>query len=131
MRTLTILLVAAAALPFATAATAESGGLSPKQLRDHGWICVTAIGGVHCAPPGTSLPPTAPTVQLLYFDTADPSSADATLLGAETLLRSDLLDGQPCPTEPNGQYHFIGDLGGGVTYYGCHRVDLSAYMGNV
>jgi hypothetical protein len=125
MRRSTIALVWLAALVFASAAAGQSGGLSPKQLRDHGWICVTAIGGVHCAPPGTSLPPTAPTVQLLYFDTADPSSDDATLLGAETLLRSDLFDGQPCPTAPSGEYHFIGDLGGGVTYYGCHRVELA------
>ncbi len=126
MRTFPIaVLAAAAALTLSTAAAAQSDGLSPKQLRDHGWICVNAIGGVHCAPPGTSLPPTAPTIQLLYFDTADPSADDATLLGAETLLRSDRFDGQPCPTEPGGEYHFIGDLGGGVTYYGCHRVELA------
>ncbi len=123
MRSFTIPLVAAAALSLPTAAAGQSGGLSPKQLSDHGWICVNATG-VHCAPPGTSLPPTAPTLQLLYFDTSDPSSDDANLLGTETLLRSDLFHGQPCPIEPSGEYHFVGDLGGGVTYYGCHRVEL-------
>ena len=123
MRRFTIPLIAALALALATAAAGQTGGLSPKQLSDHGWICVNATG-VHCAPPGTSLPPTAPTLQLLYFDTTDPSSDDANLLGTETLLRSDLFHGQPCPTEPSGEYHVVGDLGGGVTYYGCHRVEL-------
>jgi hypothetical protein len=64
-------------------------------------------------------------LQLLYFDTTDPSSDDANLMGTETLLRSDLFHGQPCPTEPSGRYHFVGDLDEGVIYYGCHRVELA------
>jgi hypothetical protein len=122
MRRITgICLVAALLLPLTAAA--QRRGLSAKQLNDHGWTCFNVPGlGVHCAEPGQEFPPTQPVVQLLYFfNTTDPTSDVPDFTGTETLLRADKYHGQPCPTEASGEYFFIGDLGGGVEYYGCHR----------
>jgi hypothetical protein len=120
-RTASICIVAALLLPLTAAA--QRRGLSPKQLNDHGWTCFNVPGlGVHCAEPGQEFPPTQPVVQLLYFfNTTDPTSDVPDFTGTETLLRADKYHGQPCPTEASGEYFFIGDLGGGVEYYGCHR----------
>ncbi|HZD17371.1 MAG TPA: hypothetical protein VE669_04440 [Actinomycetota bacterium] len=123
MRRLTILLLAAGTLMVPVAASAAAGGLSPAQLNDHGWTCFNVEGlGVHCAPPGLEFPPTSPSVQLLYFfNTTDPTSEAPDLTGTETLIRDDVFSGQPCPTESGGEYHFLGDLGGGAEYWACHR----------
>jgi hypothetical protein len=125
MRRFMIPLVAAVALALPLAAASQAGGLSPKQLNDHGWTCFNVPGlGVHCAPPGKAWPPTARTVQLLYFfNTIDPTSDVPDFTGTETLIRSDAFHGQPCPTEPSGEFGFLGNLGfaGGPTYWGCHR----------
>jgi hypothetical protein len=96
------------------------GGLTPKQLSDHGWTCFNVPGlGVHCAPPG-KWPPTDPSVQLIYFfNTTDPTSDVPDFTGTETLRRADLYKGQPCPTEGQDQYDFLGALG--LDYYACHR----------
>ena len=123
MRRVTIALLAIALLLPLTATAQRRGGLSPKQLNDQGWLCFNVPGlGVHCVPPGQEWPPTSPTVQLLYFfNTTDPESDVPDFTGTETLLREDFYRGQPCPTEASGQYVFLGDLGGGVNYYACHR----------
>ncbi len=130
MRRFMIPLIAAVALALPVAAASTSGGLSPKQLSDHGWTCfnVDVPGfpplGVHCAPPGKWGPtgPTGPTVQLLYFfNTTDPASDVPDFTGTETLIRADIFNGQPCPTEPSGQYTFLPSIGIPLNYYGCHR----------
>ncbi len=116
-------LVAAGALLLPLTAAGGKGGLSPKQLNDHGWTCFPVPGlGVHCAAPGQEFPPTGPTAQLLYFfNTTDPMSNDPDFSGTETLLRADKYHEQPCPTAASGEYNFIGDLGGGAAYWACHR----------
>lgn len=127
MRRFTISLVVAAALALSLAAVSQSGaakgGLSPNQLNEHGWTCFNVPGlGVHCSPPGQHWPPTQPHAQLLYFfHTTDPSSDVPDFTGTESLVRDDHFHGQPCPTEPDGEYHLLGDLGGGAEYWGCHR----------
>jgi hypothetical protein len=123
MRRFMIPLVAAGVLLLPIAAVGASGGLSPKQLNEHGWTCFNVPGlGVHCSAPGQEWPPTGPTAQLLYFfNTTDPTSAVPDFTGTETLLRDDFYHGQPCPTTGSGEYNFLGDLGGGAGYWGCHR----------
>ena len=103
-------------------AFAQKRGLSPKQLKDQGWTCFNVPGlGVHCAAPGVEWPPTAPAFQLLYFfNTTDPDSDAADFTGTETLIADEYYQGQPCPTQPGG-FVFLGDLGGGVEYWACHR----------
>jgi len=101
----------------------QAHGLSPKQLSDSGWTCFNVPTlGVHCSPPGEEWPPTEPVVQLLYFfNTTDPSSDVPDFTGTETLIRADIFNGQPCPTEPSGEYTFLPDIGIPLDYYGCHR----------
>jgi hypothetical protein len=81
--------------------------------------------GVHCAQPGQPWPPTGqPHIQLLYFfNTTDVNSTVPDFTGTETLIRVDLYQGQPCPTEPgpNGGYTYLPDIGIPLDYYGCHR----------
>ena len=125
-------LLAATALAFPAAASSAHGGLSPKQLNDHGWTCLNVdtpiVGalGVHCSPPGQPFPPTGqPHVQLLYFfNTTDPRSDVPDFTGTESLIRADLYQGQPCPTEPgpNGGYTYLPDIGLPLEYYACHRL---------
>jgi hypothetical protein len=127
MRRFTILVALTAALALSLAVVSQSGakrgGLSPAQLNDHGWTCFNVPGlGVHCAPPGQTFPPTQSHVQLLYFfNTTDVTSDVPDFTGTESLIRDDFFHGQPCPTEPSGEYGFLGDLGGGAEYWGCHR----------
>ncbi len=118
---LVIAMVALLALPMTAAS--KAGGLSPAQLNNQGWTCFNVPGlGVHCATPSEAFPFTERTVQLLYFfNTTDPSSDEPDFTGAETLIRDDAFHGQPCPTEPSGEFTNIGDLGGGVEYWACHR----------
>jgi hypothetical protein len=115
--------IASAALMVPTVAAAKAGGLSPAQLGDQGWFCFNVPGlGVHCSPPGKPWPPTQPTAQLLYFNTAVVGSTDPVFAGTETLIRADIFNGQPCPTE-GGSYTFLGRLGppGDPEYWACHR----------
>jgi hypothetical protein len=131
MRRLLIPLLAVAALALPATASTASGGLSPKQLSDAGWTCfnvvtpVVGVLGVHCAPPGQPFPPSGqPHIQLLYFfNTTDPDSDVPDFTGTESLIRADLYQGQPCPTEPgpNGGYTYLPDIGIPLDYYGCHR----------
>jgi hypothetical protein len=124
MRRLLISLVASAVIASAvlvpTEAAAKAGGLSPAQLNAQGWTCFDVSPlGVHCSPPGKPWPPTEPTAQLLYFfNTTDPTSAVPDFTGTETLIRADVFNDQPCPTE-GGSYTFLGGLG--LNYWACHR----------
>jgi hypothetical protein len=126
MRRISLSLVVAVALVLSLATVSQSGasgGLSPGQLNAHGWTCFNVPGlGVHCSAPGKPFPPTGPHAQLLYFfNTEDPSSRVPDFTGTESLVRNDHFHGQPCPTEPDGEYHLLGDLGSGAEYWGCHR----------
>lgn len=131
MRRLLIPLLIAAALVLPAAASSTPGGLSPKQLSDSGWTCfdvyTPVVGqlGVHCVPPGQAFPPTGqPHVQLLYFfHTTDPASTVPDFTGTETLIRADLYQGEPCPTEPGpgGGYTYLPDISIPLDYYACHR----------
>jgi hypothetical protein len=130
MRRFTIPLVVAAVLALSLATVgqsgAQSGGLSPSQLNEHGWTCfdVDPEGpialGVHCSPPGQPWPPTKPRQQLLYFfNTTDPESTEPDFTGTESLVRDSHFHGQPCPTE-GGEYTDLTFLGL-PDYWGCHR----------
>ena len=120
---LLVLVPAVVVLALPLTASSKAGGLSPGQLQDQGWTCFDVPGlGVHCATPSEAVPFTERTVQLLYFfNTTDPSSRVPDFTGTETLIRDDAFHGQPCPTEPSGEFTNIGDLGGGVEYWACHR----------
>lgn len=122
MRRFMIPLIAAVALALPVAAASNAGGLSPAQLDNAGWTCFDVGSlGLHCAPPG-KWPPTGPTVQLLYFlELHVVTDTPGFFTGTETLLRDDFYHGQPCPTTASGEYNFLGDLGGGASYWACHR----------
>lgn len=129
MRLSFVRLLGAAAVVVPAVAFA-AGGLSPAQLNDQGWTCFNVVAntgplGVHCVPPGQPFPPTGePHIQLLYFfHTTDPTSDAPDFTGTETLIRADLYQGEPCPTEPgpNGGYTFLPDIGLPLDYYACHR----------
>ena len=116
----TLIALAAAISMAAPFAPAQAGGLTPAQLVEAGWTCFDAGAlGVHCAPP-KKWPPNDPAVQLLYFfDLHDPNSEVAGFSGTETLIRSDIYKGQPCPTEDQDEYTDLGFLG--LDYFACHR----------
>ncbi len=116
MRRAAISLVLAMMLVASFASQAMARGISPARLAAAGWTCFDVPGlGVHCMAPGDSWG--SPTVQLLYFDTTSPTDADADFLGTESLIRADLYNGQPCPTQGLDDYFLIPPLG----YYACHR----------
>ena len=104
-------------------------GLTPAELTAVGWDCILpdpSIPGldvVHCAPPGglASLPD-APALTFIAFDTTDPESADAPLLGVELIIRGDLFRGEPCPADAPGEYTYLGPLLG-IDYWACHSYD--------
>lgn len=50
---------------------------------------------------------------------------ESEFLGTELIVRADLFNGQPCPTDPpSRQYtHLLPLLG--LDYYACHRYDSS------
>ncbi len=102
---------------------ASAQGMSPDQLGDAGWDCPVVLGAIHCAPPGglaRVLSGEAETMSFLVF-----STSDGTFLGTELIVRADLFNDEPCPTDPpSGQYtHLLPLLG--LDYYACHRYDSS------
>ncbi len=101
---------------------AEARGNSPAKRVAAGWFCENiAPLGVHCFPPGSGASSASIPVQV--FDTANPGDPDATFLGTEILIRTDLYHGQPCPQEGMEEYF---DLSGeGLPYFACHRYDTS------
>jgi hypothetical protein len=123
MRRLTLTTALAVVTALGAVSAAPAQGVSPAQLTKAGWTCfpVGALG-VHCAPPGKDWLPTSPTLQLLYFEGEDPTSATARFLGVESLVRDDLFQrrgAKVCPTDPSGGWFAI-DLPTG-RYWGCHR----------
>lgn len=113
------ILIALFLLPF----IASADGVSPAQLEQAGWDCIVPLPGdnLHCAPPGglgRVLAGTAETMTFLVFRTDD-----GAFLGTELIVRADLFNGQPCPTDPpSGQYTYLFPLLG-LDYYACHRYD--------
>lgn len=102
---------------------ASAQGVSPDQLGDAGWDCPVVLGAIHCAPPGglaRVLSGEAETMSFLVF-----STSDGTFLGTELIVRADLFNDEPCPTDPpSRQYtHLLPLLG--LDYYACHRYDSS------
>jgi hypothetical protein len=92
----------------ASASSAEARGPSIEQLEKAGWDCSLVIAGEpHCFKKELTGQPSA-TVRV--FD------ASGNFLGTETLLRSDLYAGQPCPQEGLSQWV---DLQFG--YHACHH----------
>jgi hypothetical protein len=110
---------AAAAVAAATAPPAQ--GVSQSQLENAGWDCPFVLGAIHCAPPGglaRVLSGEAETMSFLVFRTSD-----GQYLGTEHIVRADLFQGQPCPTDPpSRQYTHLLPLIG-LDYYACHRYD--------
>jgi hypothetical protein len=123
MRRLTVF-IAAIALTLALAAPAAAGGaVSQAKLQKAGWDCPLVLGAIHCAPPGglaRVLSGEARTMSFLVF-----STSDGAFLGKELIVRADLFNGQPCPTDPpSRQYTYLKPLIG-LDYYACHRYDSS------
>ena len=132
MRTVTNWLIAtssaaaAAVTLLAGPSAASATGVNPVALGRQGWTCLDAVHAVHCIPPGVApkvFSGEAEAFTVLVFDTRDPQDSEATLLGTEFNIRSDLFrPGRPCPTD-GGQYTYLPDIGVPLDYYGCHRLD--------
>jgi hypothetical protein len=123
MRRVTIA-IAIVALTLALAAPAVAAtGVSQARLEKAGWDCPLVLGAIHCAPPGGLArvgSGEARTMTFLVF-----STDDGAFLGTELIIRADLFNGQPCPTDPpSRQYTYLNPLIG-LDYYACHRYDSS------
>lgn len=119
---LVALLTVAAAL--AVSGTAgSSDGVSQAKLEQAEWDCPFVLGAIHCAPPGglaRVVAGTAETMSFLVF-----RASDGAFAGIELLVRADVFNGQPCPTDPpSREYTYLGPLLG-LDYYACHRYDSS------
>jgi hypothetical protein len=97
--------------------------LTPAQLEKAGWTCVIPIPttGLHCLPSNEYSQLVAgelPVGTVRFFDTQDPNATGP--FGTETIIRSDLFNGQPCPGNPddNDQYLYLGPIAG-FNYYAC------------
>ncbi len=52
-------------------------------------------------------------------------ASNGDFIGTEHIVRADLFNGQPCPTDPpSRQYTYLLPLLG-LDYYACHRYDSS------
>lgn len=126
-----------------TVSGVQATGASPAQLQLAGWRCVNPAGAfpanqnVHCFPPGHLegvIAGTAATAVLLTFATPDVNAEKAPLLGTERMIRADLFNNQPCPTDPPGgppgatsspplyEWSYLGPRFG-WDYYICHTFD--------
>jgi hypothetical protein len=122
---ITGILAAAVAIVVGTAG-ASANGPDWNQLDEQGWDCPVVFNAVHCAPPGglaRVASGEAETMTFLVFSTNDGS-----FLGTELIVRADVFNGQPCPTDPpSRQYTHLNepphDIG--LDYYACHRYDSS------
>lgn len=107
------------------AAAAFSQGVSQGHLEKAGWTCFKPLptDNVHCVHPGgltAVVTGEAETMTFLVFSTSDGS-----FLGTELIVRADVFNGQPCPTDPpGGQYTYLKPILG-VDYYACHRYNSS------
>jgi hypothetical protein len=97
-------------------ATAQSGGLTPTELMERGWSCrVTPVGNTACSPPGRGLPvfgapeDRPPSYLVHVFITAT-----SEYLGFSRMIRTDLYQGQTCPST-SAAYTHLPHIG----YYEC------------
>ncbi len=125
-RLISISVLAAAVAVVAGATWASAKGPDWTQLDEQGWDCPVVFGAVHCAPPGGLArvgSGEAETMTFLVFSTSDGS-----FRGTELIVRADIFNGQPCPTDPpSRQYTYLnaGPHDIGLDYYACHRYDSS------
>lgn len=125
-----LIVAAIAAIALLPLGQVSAAGLSPAQLSHAGWDCILPPPefnpNVHCAPPGALaeiIAGEAAVVSMLAFATADTASTDAVLLGTERMIRADLFNGQPCPTDPpSHEYSWLFPRFG-WDYYICHTFD--------
>jgi hypothetical protein len=109
---------------------ASAQGLGPAGLQKAGWDCILPPPdfnpNVHCFPPGQLagvVTGEAVVVMTLAFATPDLTADQATLLGAERIIRADRFHGQPCPTDPPSyEYSWLYPRFG-WDYYICHTFD--------
>lgn len=124
MRRITIVAALFAVVLAVAASTASSTGVSPAQL-EPGWTCFVPSPGdnIHCAPPGGLARVVAGTAETMTFLVFQASNGE--YIGTEHIVRADLFNGQPCPTDPpSRQYTYLLPLLG-LDYYACHRYDSS------
>ena len=111
----------------ANAASPSTGGVSPATLTRAHWDCLFVVHAVHCLRPGAFDAigaGTAVTFSVLVFDTEDPTSTNAPLLGTEFNIRAYHFHGQPCPTDPpSRQYTYLPTIGVPIDFYACHWFD--------
>jgi hypothetical protein len=122
---------------------ANAKGVGPAGLQRAGWSCVNPVAAfpanpnVHCFPPGKLegvVAGTVATTLLVTFATSDLNAEEARLLGTERMIRADLFNNQPCPTDPPGgppgetsspplyEWSYLGPRFG-WDYYICHTFD--------
>jgi hypothetical protein len=108
----------------ASGSVAPAGAVTPSQLEQHGWTCITAepvTNQLHCAKSRgleRMFSGEARTLKMLVFD-----SSGETYLGTEFNVRGDIFAGQPCPTDPP-TYEYTHLLPAfGIDYWACHRFD--------
>jgi hypothetical protein len=96
--------------------TTQSGAPTPAELIEHGWSCrVTPVGSTACSPPGRGLPvfgapeDRPPSYLVHVFD-----SATSEYLGFARFIRTDLYEGQTCPST-GAAYVYLPHIG----YYEC------------
>jgi hypothetical protein len=101
--------------PSVLAAEGE-GGLTPAELMERGWSCrVTPVGTTACSPPGRGLPvfgapeDRPPSYLVHVFDTAT-----SEYLGFSRMIRTDLYQGQTCPSAGTAYTHLPH-----IGYYEC------------
>lgn len=108
----------------ATAATTSQRSLAGAQAA--GWDCDPPIligGHYHCSPPGKE-----GVLEIMAGTATSPSivhqvfRADGSFAGAESLIRADLLAGQPCPTD---QWLPVPPGLPTPTYYACHHFEFT------
>jgi hypothetical protein len=107
----------------ASGSVAPAGAVTPSQLVNHGWTCITAepvTDQLHCARSrglDRMFSLEAKTLKMLVFD-----SSGETFLGTEFNVRNDIFNHQPCPTDPpTYKYTYLGNAFPGLDYWACHR----------
>lgn len=98
------------------ATTAQSFGLTPDELKEGGWSCrLTPAGSTACSPPGRGLPvfgapeDRPPSYLVHVFNTTTNE-----YLGFGRMIRSDLYQGQICPSTGAAYVHLAL-----IGYYEC------------
>lgn len=118
MRRTFIALLIAAAVASVAATTGSSGGHTADQLINAGWECLTPPNdNVHCTQSLSALGASQQRVTFSVFDVAT-----GEFLGTEMLVHEDSFKGEPCPTDPPGQFTYLQPILG-IPYYACHRYD--------